>query len=92
MDWVVIVVITRARKGSAGSYYIHWAAVDFIDKIVRFFIIATALWLIAVVYSRTSGDNIVKKQVKCKFCRKYISEKARRCVNCTSWTDGREDR
>lgn len=54
--------------------------------------IALALWIIAVAYSRSCGDNIVKKQVKCKFCRKYISEKARRCVNCTSWTDGREDR
>ena len=64
----------------------------FIDKIVRFAMIALALWIIAVSYSRCCGDNIVKKQVKCKFCRKYVSEKARRCVNCTSWLDGREDR
>jgi large conductance mechanosensitive channel len=64
----------------------------FLDKIVRFFCIAVALWTIAIVYGRTSGDSIVKKQVRCKFCRKYISEKAKRCVNCTSWLDGREDR
>jgi large conductance mechanosensitive channel len=65
---------------------------DFLDKLVRFLAIALALWVVALAYSRSSGDNIVKKQVKCKFCRKYISEKAKRCVNCTSWVDGREDR
>ncbi|EMD66599.1 hypothetical protein GGP41_008013 [Bipolaris sorokiniana] len=65
---------------------------NFFDKIVRFIIVALALWVIALAYSRGSGDNIVKRQVKCKFCKKYISEKAKRCVNCTSWTDGREDR
>jgi large conductance mechanosensitive channel len=64
---------------------------SFLDKIVRFVCIAVALWVIALAYSRASDDNIVKKQVKCKFCRKYISEKAKRCVNCTSWVDGRED-
>ena len=65
---------------------------SFLDKIVRFIAIALTLWIIALGYSRGSGDNIVKKQVKCKFCRKYISEKAKRCVNCTSWLDGREER
>lgn len=65
---------------------------NFLDKIIRFLLIALSLWIIALSYSRTSGDNIVKRQVKCKYCRKYISEKAKRCVNCTSWTDGREER
>ena len=64
---------------------------SFVDKVVRFLIIAISLWVIATVYSRTTEDNIVKKQVKCKYCRKYISEKAKRCVNCTSWQDGRDD-
>lgn len=63
---------------------------SFLDKVVRFLIIAISLWAIATTYSRVTKDNIVKKQVKCKFCRKYISEKAKRCVNCTSWQDGRE--
>ncbi|OSS53807.1 hypothetical protein B5807_00746 [Epicoccum nigrum] len=65
---------------------------NFFDKVLRFLLIAVSLWIIATTYSRTSGDNIVKKQVKCKYCRKYISEKAKRCVNCTSWLDGREDK
>lgn len=65
---------------------------SFFDKIIRFLCIAVSLWIIALAYSRGTDDNIVKKQVKCKFCRKYISEKAKRCVNCTSWTDGREER
>lgn len=65
---------------------------NFFDKVLRFLLIALSLWIIAMTYSRTSGDNIVKRQVKCKYCRKYISEKAKRCVNCTSWLDGREDK
>jgi large conductance mechanosensitive channel len=63
---------------------------NFLDKVLRFLLIALSLWIIAMTYSRTSGDNIVKRQVKCKYCRKYISEKAKRCVNCTTWLDGRE--
>jgi large conductance mechanosensitive channel len=81
---------------------------SFLDKVIRFLCIALALWVIAIAYSRGTDDNIVKKQVKvsesfvykewmlipgqCKYCRKYNSEKAKRCVNCTSWQDGREDR
>ncbi|KAF7578604.1 MscL Large-conductance mechanosensitive channel [Pyrenophora tritici-repentis] len=37
----------------------------FLDKIVRFAIVALALWVIANVYGRFSGDSIVKRQVKC---------------------------
>ncbi|KAF1836362.1 hypothetical protein BDW02DRAFT_458128, partial [Decorospora gaudefroyi] len=37
---------------------------NFCDKMLRFLAIAVALWLIALAYSRGSGDNIVKKQVK----------------------------
>ncbi|KAF2822879.1 gated mechanosensitive channel, partial [Ophiobolus disseminans] len=44
---------------------------SFLDKILRFVCIAVALWVIALAYSRGTDDNIVKKQVKCKFCRKY---------------------
>ena len=65
---------------------------SFLDKVVRFILIAVSLWGIASAYSRWSGDNIVKKQVKCRYCRKYISDKAKRCVNCSSWQDGREDK
>lgn len=65
---------------------------SFLDKIGRFLCVAVSLWVISMVYSTTSGDNIVKKQVKCKFCKKYVSEKAKRCENCTSWLDGRDER
>jgi large conductance mechanosensitive channel len=65
---------------------------NFLDKIVRFLCIAMVLWVIATAYSRGTDDNIVKRQIRCKYCRKYISEKAKRCVNCTSWQDGREEK
>jgi len=68
-----------------------WAYGNFIDKLLRFFLIAVALFTVARVYGYLSSDNIVKRQVKCKYCRKYISDKAKRCVNCTSWLDGREE-
>jgi len=68
-----------------------WAWGSFVDKILRFFLIAVALFIISKIYGAVSHDNIIKKQVRCKYCRKWVSEKAKRCVNCTSWLDGRED-
>ncbi|KAI4234900.1 MAG: hypothetical protein LQ349_003498 [Xanthoria aureola] len=63
---------------------------EFISKIIRLFVIALALFVIARAYGWAADDSVIKKQVKCKYCRKRISEKAKRCVNCTSWQDGRE--
>lgn len=73
-----------------GAVLLAWGT--FLDKITRFLVIAIVMWAVASLYSKTTDDNIVKRQLKCKYCRKYISEKAKRCVNCTSWQDGREDR
>lgn len=81
---------TKDQALSDGA--IVFAYGNFLDKIVRFILIAVSLWAIASLYSRGSGDNIVKRQIKCKYCRKWKSEKAKRCVNCTSWMDGREER
>lgn len=52
-----------------------WAWGTFVDKCIRLFIIALTLFLVARIYGWSSGDNIIKRQVKCKFCRKKISEK-----------------
>jgi large conductance mechanosensitive channel len=71
---------------------IIWAWGTFLDKLLRFFLIAISLWSIAKTYGWMASDNIIKKQVKCKYCRKYISARAKRCVNCTTWQDGREDK
>ena len=90
----------------------------FINKVFNFFGIGISLYIIANVYTWVSNDAVIKNTVKCKFCRKRISEKvcfvsiyhylerrggggvlivsvfalqAQRCVNCTSWVDGREE-
>ncbi|KAF2264214.1 putative ion channel [Lojkania enalia] len=81
---------TKEQALSDGA--VVFAYGSFFDKVVRFLLIAFSLWAIASIYSKTTDDNIIKKQVKCKYCRKYISQKAKRCVNCTSWQDGREDK
>ena len=75
-----------------GDGAVVWAWGSFVDKLLRFFIIALALFLIAKAYSKITKDNIVKRQIRCKYCRKYISDKAKRCFNCTSWQDGREEK
>jgi large conductance mechanosensitive channel len=96
-------VILRAGRSHPASRYntvqqamddgaVVWAWGSFVDKLLRFFIIALAMFLIAKAYSWLTKDNIVRRQVRCKYCRKYISERARRCVNCTSWQDGRDDK
>ena len=51
---------------------------SFLDKVFNFFGIGIALYFIAQLYTWTSKDPIIKHTVKCKFCRKRISEKV--CV------------
>ncbi|MCJ1226998.1 hypothetical protein MMC12_003653 [Toensbergia leucococca] len=63
----------------------------FLSKVFNFIGIAIALFVIARVYGWASNDSVIKHTVKCKYCKKRISEKAQRCVNCTSWQDGREN-
>ena len=64
----------------------------FLNKVVNFIGIGLSLYLLALTYQYFSHDPIIKHTVKCQYCRKRISEKAKRCINCTSWLDGREDK
>lgn len=36
-----------------------------------------ALYALASLYQWVSSDNIIKHQVKCKYCKKRVSEKVR---------------
>ncbi|KAL3481346.1 large-conductance mechanosensitive channel [Aspergillus californicus] len=64
----------------------------FLEKVLNFFGLSMTLYALAQVYMCVSHDwKVVKRSVKCRYCRKWISEKALRCVNCSSWQDGRED-
>ncbi|KAI0008001.1 gated mechanosensitive channel [Xylariaceae sp. FL0662B] len=64
----------------------------FVNKFVNFLGMGVALYALASLYQWVSKDNIIKHSAKCPYCKKRVSEKAIRCVNCTSWLDGREDR
>ncbi|KAH8884740.1 gated mechanosensitive channel [Thozetella sp. PMI_491] len=64
----------------------------FLNKVINFIAVGVSLYSIAATYQYFSHDPILKHMIRCKYCRKYISEKALRCVNCTSWQDGREER
>ncbi|KAJ8127239.1 hypothetical protein O1611_g6399 [Lasiodiplodia mahajangana] len=64
----------------------------FIRHIVSFLFLGTMLYALACLYQYISKDNIIKHTVKCRYCKKRVSSKAIRCVNCTSWLDGREER
>ncbi|KAL2167020.1 hypothetical protein VTG60DRAFT_1856 [Thermothelomyces hinnuleus] len=63
----------------------------FLSRLLNFMGVGFSLYALAAVYQYFSRDPIIKCTVKCKYCRKSISEKALRCVNCSSWQDGRED-
>ncbi|KAI5866802.1 gated mechanosensitive channel [Durotheca rogersii] len=64
----------------------------FLNKVVSFLGMGVALYGLAHLYQYLSRDPIIKHTVKCRYCKRSVSEKATRCVNCTSWLDGREDR
>ena len=57
---------------------IRWRFIrTFINKVFNFFGIGIALYIIANIYTWVSNDAVIKNTVKCKFCRKRISEKVR---------------
>ncbi|KAL2121474.1 hypothetical protein VTJ04DRAFT_5501 [Mycothermus thermophilus] len=64
----------------------------FISRLINFIGVGFSLYGLASMYQWVSHDPIIKHTVKCQYCRKSISDKALRCVNCTSWQDGREDK
>lgn len=46
--------------------------------------VGLALYALASVAELAAEDPIIKHTVKCKYCRKRINVKAKRCINCTS--------
>jgi len=63
-----------------------------LDRLFSFITLGLVLYGVAVSYGAVTHDNIIKHTVKCAYCRKDVSDKAKRCYLCTSWLDGREDR
>ena len=53
---------------------------SFLDKVIRFFGLGIALYVVVQAYTWVSKDEIIKQTVKCKYCRKRISEKL--CCFC----------
>ena len=49
----------------------------FINKVFNFIGIGVALYTVALVYGWASNDSVIKHTVKCKYCKKRISEKVR---------------
>ncbi|KAF7547807.1 hypothetical protein G7046_g8887 [Stylonectria norvegica] len=64
---------------------------SFVSQVISFIMLGFALYGLAHFYQFVSNDPIIKHTVKCAYCRVRINKKAKRCVNCTSWLDGRED-
>lgn len=64
---------------------------SFVNKTLNFLGVGISLYALAGLYQYFAKDPIIKHFRKCPYCRKNINEKARRCVNCTSWVDGTED-
>ncbi|KIK63171.1 hypothetical protein GYMLUDRAFT_483793 [Collybiopsis luxurians FD-317 M1] len=65
---------------------------EFITNVTNFLALGIFLYLIARSYAFFTKQTIIKHTVKCAYCRKYIPQNAKRCFNCTTWLDGREDR
>lgn len=47
----------------------------FLDKVLNFLGVGLALYTLANVYGWVSKDSIIHQTVKCKYCRKTISDK-----------------
>ncbi|EPQ59962.1 ion channel [Gloeophyllum trabeum ATCC 11539] len=64
----------------------------FLEHVLNFVGLGLVLYALANIYAVVSKDSIIKHTVRCIYCRKEISQKAKRCAFCTGWQDGREDR
>ncbi|EAU90147.2 hypothetical protein CC1G_05685 [Coprinopsis cinerea okayama7 len=82
----------NTREQASGDGAIVWAYGAFADEALKFIGVGAALYLIATVYGAFTKDSIIRDTIRCMYCRKEISAKAKRCPLCTSWLDGREDK
>ncbi|KAM0255002.1 hypothetical protein ACHAQJ_006230 [Trichoderma viride] len=90
----------NSSSPSGGYNTLHQAQSDgavvmaygsFVYQTVSFVMVGFSLYGLAHVFTLVSHDPIIKYSKKCQYCLKRINEKSRRCVNCSSWLDGRED-
>ncbi|UZP45734.1 hypothetical protein NXS19_013546 [Fusarium pseudograminearum] len=65
---------------------------SFVSQMISFLVLGIALYGLAHLWQLASSEPIIKHTKKCKYCRQRINEKSIRCIQCTSWLDGREDR
>ncbi|KAH9883239.1 gated mechanosensitive channel [Xylariomycetidae sp. FL2044] len=64
----------------------------FVSRSLSFLALGIALYGLANLYEWMAHDPILNHYVSCRYCTRRVSENAIRCVNCTSWLDGREER
>ncbi|KAH8085950.1 hypothetical protein BXZ70DRAFT_554534 [Cristinia sonorae] len=88
MTYGCVWVAYRNAVEAAAELMIHRA---FLDKLVSFVGVGLALYFLATLYGFFSKDSIIKHTMKCAYCKKEISQKAKRCPMCTTWLDGREE-
>ncbi|KAK9711454.1 hypothetical protein K7432_007811 [Basidiobolus ranarum] len=69
---------------------VTWNYGRFAQVMSNFIILSFALFWTVRFFQIFQRDEIIKSQVKCKYCRTSISKKAVRCKFCTSWLDERE--
>ncbi|KAJ5242992.1 uncharacterized protein N7469_001319 [Penicillium citrinum] len=72
-----------------GALVLAWGL--FIETILNFLGVSMTLFAVAHLYMAVSHNKIIKPTIRCRYCKKYISVEAKRCLNCSSWQDGRED-
>ncbi|CRG83023.1 Large-conductance mechanosensitive channel [Talaromyces islandicus] len=81
---------TLAQARSDGALVMAYGT--FLNNVISFLGVGLVLYGMAHFYVLISHDgSMIKRMVKCKYCKKWINRKADRCVNCSSWQDGREE-
>lgn len=54
----------------------------FLERAINFLGISLTLYALAQLYMVVSHDKIIKRQIKCKYCLKWISDKVSSCWFC----------
>lgn len=55
----------------------------FIAHLINFLSMGFALYGMAAIYQKASREPLIRRQVKCMYCRKWINEKVRFSYHCS---------
>ncbi|KAF3402496.1 Anditomin synthesis protein L [Talaromyces pinophilus] len=86
-DWAPDGYNTLEQARDDGALVMAYGA--FLNKVISFIGIGLTLYTVGQVYTYFSEDVVIKRTVKCRYCRKWISSKYDASIVPVGWMEGK---